>query len=472
MSGVRGWFGGGVALLGLSCAGPSLPQTGGDSVVSVQLEPAAPLGAVPLVWRAKLRHAAASAEPWLFAGEVSSYHARQLKRGEVASALRERALPLRFWQDGDDRLLQPLVTLKPNATYTLAVPGGGPIEMLQTAVEPSPRVERLFPAAGRPKHQLAAVCPLPAALDERQLLLEPGAIPLVVDRDALAELSPGCALLSAGARLVSDAVAPPEVAGALLDPSPWRPSPEMLSAAVCASGEPWHGACLELDDDRVSITPTSADQLWLLRDPVAKTVVAATGARSLLLRDLQAERGAVLRGSVLDSFGRREDFELALEPRPPRRHLVLNEVLANPLGAEATGEWVELLNDSFRSASLAGVWLEDGGGHVPLPAAELLPGELVLLVAPGFRTSSLDVPVPSEIRVLELSGLGARGLSNSGEALLLGGPEGPLSRFPALAASHAGRSWGRCRVEAADDDPAAFVEQLPSPGALNPCPEP
>ena len=46
-------------------------------------------------------------------------------------------------------------------------------------------------------------------------------------------------------------------------------------------------------------------------------------------------------------------------------------------------------------------------------------------------------------RRLVLANLGTRGLSNSGEGLLLVGSEGGLSRFPLLPALHAGRSIAR-----------------------------
>jgi hypothetical protein len=81
-----------------------------------------------------------------------------------------------------------------------------------------------------------------------------------------------------------------------------------------------------------------------------------------------------------------------------------------------------------------------------------------------------DAPLATAVRRLELASLGARGLSNTGEALLLVGPEGVVSRFPAFGASRAGHSIARRSLEAADDDPNAFAEHgAPgaSPGAPN-----
>jgi hypothetical protein len=143
---------------------------------------------------------------------------------------------------------------------------------------------------------------------------------------------------------------------------------------------------------------------------------------------------------------------------------VISEVLANAVGAEPESEWIEVVNDSSRRASLADVWLEDAAGSVPLPDVELAPGALALLVGAGFRASALDVPPPPEVQLIELPALGARGLSNSGESLLLVGREGVLSRFPALAAPRAGRSLARRTPATADDDARGFAEHG-APGA-------
>jgi hypothetical protein len=61
--------------------------------------------------------------------------------------------------------------------------------------------------------------------------------------------------------------------------------------------------------------------------------------------------------------------------------------------------------------------------------------------------------------VLELPSLGERGLANSGEALLLVGAEGVVSRFPALTAAHPGVSWARRTPDAPDDLTSSFAEQ-------------
>jgi hypothetical protein len=229
-------------------------------------------------------------------------------------------------------------------------------------------------------------------------------------------------------------------------------------------------ACLEALDDRLIITPESEEQLWLVDAPARTVVAAAAGSRTALLRGLAATQALALHATVLSSAGRLEVVETTISTTSPRRHLILNEVLANPLGGELSSEWIELVNDSRGPASLSGIWLEDAAGHVPLPDVALDPGEHALLVAESFRRSSLDVPLPDTVRLVRLPSLGTRGLANGGEALLLVGAEGVLSRFPRLPASHAGRSIARRALDSADDDPGAFAEHGDmgaSPGAPN-----
>jgi hypothetical protein len=107
---------------------------------------------------------------------------------------------------------------------------------------------------------------------------------------------------------------------------------------------------------------------------------------------------------------------------------------------------------------------------VALPEVELEPAELALLVGESFSVSGADVPVPADVRLVRLPSVGVRGLSNGGEPLSLVGPDGVISRFPALSAPHAGRSLARRTPDAADGAASAFAEhggRGASPGAAN-----
>lgn len=462
------------AVLGGGCSGPSLEVPGSAlTTVVVEFSPAAAPASVAQAFRARLQRAPVGGAPWLFRGELSDYYARSLKRGQVPSALFERAVPLRFWRDSADCWLQPLEWLAAEATYTLAFTGVGVLQVVRAHATDEDRARRVFPPPGEPTYRASVLCGLPDLSQLQPLQLEPGGISLAVTPGMAGLNRADCVTLLAERDLSESVVAPPVFGGALLAPSLWLPAPSRALAqtpATCAVGEPFHGACLEVLDDRLRVTPLTTDLLFAVAEPEIAVLSARAGSRGSLLGGLSPATELVLSGTVLSSSGEVEAFRTTLTTAPPRRHLVLNEVLANPVGSEPDAEWVELVNDSERPASLAGLWLEDAGGHVALPSEELAPGELALLVGETFRPSGVDVPVPAGVRLLRLPSLGARGLSNGGEGLLLAGREGVLSRFPRLAAVHPGKSIARRSTDAADDDPTAFAEHgAPgaSPGATN-----
>lgn len=460
------------AFLALGCTGPSLDVPQAGSGWSVELDPPSAPGSVSPSFRARIVGAPETGAPWLVRGALSDYHARALRRGEALPAVRERAVPLRYWRSSADCLLQPLSWLEPGESYTLALEGTGVVSTFQARDSAEPRATSLFPAPGRPKRNLLVLCDLPRPLTP-PLTLEPSGVTL----GAVAELEgvprPGCVTLMPNDELADVAVAPPLVGGALLDPAPWLPRPSddgpPPQARACR-GRQLGGACLELQDDRLLITPEGDDQLWIVQSPAELVIEAASGQRRSLLAGLEPDTRVELRAAVLSGSGQIEEVATTLTTLPRRRHLVLTEVLSNPLGSENTAEWIEVLNDSGAPASLTGLNLVDTGGRVALPAVELEPGERALLVGSSFQPSSLDVSIPDSVRLVRLPTLGTRGLSNGGEALLVFGPEGVVSRFPQLAAKRAGHSVARRYIDAADDDPAAFAEHGDagaSPGAEN-----
>ena len=461
-----------VGLLG--CSGPELelPQAAENSE-RVDFGPDVSAESVPLVFRARLRAAPTGAVPWLFRGELSDYYARAVREGELPSALSERAVPVRYWHDGSDCWLQPTEWLEPGKSYTLAATELGVVTPLQ-AREGEPRALQLFPPPGRHKYRVSVLCELLGSSEDAWLMpsLEPGGVAVSTAPGMLGLPGEGCVTLNVDQPLTEAVVSPPRFAGSLLEPAPWLPlpEPETQPKMTCSAGKPFYGACLEVLDDRLRISAGTQDLLFALNEPQSSMLVLRAGTRGVLLRDLAPASEISLSGSVLSSFGEQQSFRESVTTRPAARHLVLNEVLANPLGPEPDAEWIELVNDSERPASLAGLWLEDSGASVALPDVELEAGEIVLLVGEAFRASGLDVPLPESVRLVRLPSLGARGLSNSGEALLLVGREGVVSRFPLLATPHAGRSVARRNLDGADDDPAGFGEhagQGASPGAPN-----
>jgi hypothetical protein len=460
------------ATCGLGCTGPSLdlPRQP-EASWSVELEPHVDEQGVPLAFRGRVRRAPTFGEPWLFRGELSAYYERAVARGDIPAALRERAVALRFWREGEDCWVQPSVWLEPDASYSLAFSGVGTLRVVRAEATAAPQLRRVFPSPGSPKRRVAVVCDTRGEPLPEQLKLAPGDLSLSV-APAMGVAGAGCLTLTVQGELPEAAVSSPLFTDALLDPAPWLPAMDaaLKNSFGCATGQPFYGACLEVLDDRLLVTAMDEDVLFTLSEPKSVAVVAAAGQRSSLLGGLAPQSELRLRGTALAGSGHSSSIDLRVTTLGPRRHLVLNEVLANPAGPEPDAEWIELVNDADEVASLSELWLEDSGGHVELPDAELGPGEVTLLVAESFRVSGLDVPIPEGVRLLRLPSLGARGLANGGESLLLVGREGVISRFPLLPALHPGRSLARHALSGADDDPKNFSEHgAPgaSPGTAN-----
>ncbi|HEX2880224.1 MAG TPA: lamin tail domain-containing protein, partial [Polyangiaceae bacterium] len=150
---------------------------------------------------------------------------------------------------------------------------------------------------------------------------------------------------------------------------------------------------------------------------------------------------------------------------------IINEVLANPQGAEPAQEWVELYNDGTGASELGDWTLSDGTGQSVLPAVVLRPGEYLIVTSEQYVPGGEDVPFAEGVVVVRVSSLGANGLGNSGEALQLISASGQVqSRFVARAASTGGVSIARVTPAAPDGAEASFArhgEPGASPGAPN-----
>ena len=75
--------------------------------------------------------------------------------------------------------------------------------------------------------------------------------------------------------------------------------------------------------------------------------------------------------TYFDAWGRSHPSAVRLASGAPKARFILNEVLANPLGAEPDSEWIEVVNVGLAAGSLLGLALEDSGGSVLLPDIEL-----------------------------------------------------------------------------------------------------
>ncbi len=176
-----------------------------------------------------------------------------------------------------------------------------------------------------------------------------------------------------------------------------------------------------------------------------------------------------------DADGRRSDpsppAELRVPPRPSP--LAITELMINPVGTEASQEYVEIRNLGGAPFPLAGARLEDDAGADELPAIELAPGATALIVPASYDPASpLDTAPAPDTPLLRVEGrLGRDGLRQSGEVVRLVARDATvLSSYggwiDTSRAGWQGRSVHRAPDPAACDHPRSWSDspQPPTPG--------
>jgi hypothetical protein len=447
---------------------------------SVTVEPIGTLEQAPPVLRLRVTGAFGRsdlADFRLFTGSLSTVHLGRLRQREVPKTLLAREVPRAAWGEGADVIVAPVVALEAG-TLALASPELG--LLAEVTVDPAlaPWLARTWPPVERSTGRGTMIfCGAGApAVEETEVLLEPALARATVrpglGGDGLLERD--CVRLEPGDGVPEGALLfpPPLVAGVALEPRPLVVASLRAPGTGCEAGELVLGpGCAVVEDDRVRIRARSAPSLWLLRAPEER-LTALTPDRSLVVRGLEPERRSRLTGTVFDVDGSREEVDLEVLAASATAHVVINEVLADPMGAERTSEWIELVNDGGTSVQVGGFELRDATGVAILPEARLEPGEVALVVADGFAPDpELDLVAPGSVQRLVVRGLGAGGLANGGELLRLVDHGGRvLSRFPAIPAPGPGQSVARVAPDAPDDEPGSFAahaEQGASPGWRN-----
>jgi len=471
------------AVITLACApGWDVPSVQAVET-STSVDPFGSLEAAPEVLRLRIEGAlgrSALQDFRLFEGELSPYHLGRVRARELPKTLLEREVPLVVWAEPPQIVAAPTEVLAPGR-FSLATPELGLVASLTVVATETATLERLWPPAESGSGAgLSIFCGDAAAL-------VPSGNAVLAPAGVSASIGPG--LDEAGSfseqclRIEPERSELPLADGALLLPPllgigvAFEPLP--LIARAASSGEPscepdqfpLGPACARLDDDRITIFGTEQASLWAIAEPTRVLGVAEPTA-SLVVRGLEPGTSARVVGSAFDSAGTAHAIDVSVSLAPRREHLVVNEVLADPAGPEASGEWVELVNDGTSELELADFEFRDSGGSVRLPAARLAPGAFALLVGPEFAPDpELDVlPVPGT-RILALAALGKAGLSNGGELLRLTSGAGVVvARWPALAAPAPGQSLARRTPAASDSEAASFgAHAAPgaSPGAAN-----
>jgi hypothetical protein len=226
--------------------------------------------------------------------------------------------------------------------------------------------------------------------------------------------------------------------------------------------------CAALLDDRLLARAPEARMFWQVGGAVDWLGDVPPGA-PFVIAPLPPDSAVSLGVSAIDVAGRVHAGRVGGTTLPAMAHVVIGEVLANPLGAEPQQEWVELQNTGLAPADLGGMVLADIGGEVVLPAASLPPGAFALVVGEAFlEDDGLDPPVPPGALVLRVEKLGKTGLSNSGEPLELRGAAGAvLSRFPPTPKPKPGGSVARVDPLAPDGVASSFAHAIPTPASAN-----
>ncbi|MCC6521158.1 MAG: lamin tail domain-containing protein [Polyangiaceae bacterium] len=386
-------------------------------------------------------------------------------------------------------VLAPSVALEPGARYTVA--SGAPrfaTALVATASSAWPLLLRAWPPRGAGADATLAVwcgaSPLPPLAGPA--VLEPGGPTGTLERGAVsAEGGPACARFvadpddgaesgasgdgpfAAPLRLGPDLDAPL----ALLEPGELAaavPVPEPVAPLACHAAEvPFGPGCARVADDRLLVRAPGAPLLWSLHTGGRDWVRPTAALEPFVLAPLAPATEMALVVQTLDVAGRTTRADVACTTATPAAHLVVNEVLANPVGAEPAQEWVELYNDGLAPAALGGLALVDPGDTVILPDAVLPPGGFALVVNQAFdATPPFDVPPAAGTTLVRVSGLT---LTNQGDPLLLEDANGvELTRFDAAVKPKSGRSVMRVAPAAPDGWPASFaLADTPTPGAPN-----
>lgn len=446
----------------------------------MSVEPIGSLAAAPAVFRLRVAGGAkrsALSDYRMFSGDLGAYHLGRIESRALPATLLEREIPVLAWADANDAVVAPLGALE-SGKYSLATPELALVAEVAVDRALVPILERVWPppevtsGAGS-----AAFCGEAASEAEPgQFELEPAGILASVARglDEDGAFSERCVRVepdspvAAGVPLLPPAL----VGGVVLEPRLLVVAHDAPDSGACALPEIALGPiCGAVDDDRVELRSSGAPALVAFEVPEPLLGVVAPG-KSLVLRGFEPSSRARMAGVAFDARGERMAIDVEIEMAPLRSHLVLNEVLANPAGAEPASEWVEIANDGSSSARLDGFVLDDAIEPVALPAYELEPDAMLLLVGEGYAPDpELDLVPPEGVALVRIERLGRNGLANAGELLRLRDANGNVvSRFPARQAPAPGQSVARRTPDAPDGESASFGDHAPpgaSPGEAN-----
>ncbi|HNS95889.1 MAG TPA: lamin tail domain-containing protein [Polyangiaceae bacterium] len=438
----------------------------------------------PIVqFRVRNLNDAPKSPPRLVEGKLSERNLRDLRQGNPSEALQKRIIESITWTIEGQWYLSAERPLSLGGVYSLVVPETGwhkPWEVIER--DEIPTLRRVWPPEQRAGMTAVWCLTWPAlelAPSEPQHLQFPPGIDGTLQGGAVDGVGVGCSQWTA------------HVGGAVVVPAPliwWQqswvrldPTPLSLQQfeenwqASCPSGQtPLGPVCAVISDNKAIL---GAKEPWLvgltLPDFVQADAVGA--ARPWTVKPLPPSSEIRGQARIMSVSGQVRNYEVHWKTAEPCARVVINEVMANPVGPEPQQEWVELFNDGSQAINLQGWRLEDAGGGVELPAVTLQPGQFGLIVGQGYDPASWVDAAPAEHTVfLPVTSVGIAGLSNAGEPLRLVDHEGQAVSFvPPIASKRPGGSIIRLRPEA-PDIPASFAVDLQggTPGAPNRIPNP
>lgn len=465
----------------------SNPLTTGEAPeFVVRVEPEAPLDAAPRVLRARVQwpDPIDKERVFLIRGEVTDYHLRQIEREDLTKTLEERIVPAIVWAE-DDRnvVIAPREVLEPGQTY--AVASGEPSRVVHFVVrkdEETALWERIWPPFDEPAG-FGIFCgslELPDAVVDMRL--DPFGPQGTLTR-GIAANGPGARCLrfqiqdSQAQTMGTSWVLPPRIempGGPVVQMEPAIASfGEMIAEVTpleCDNDEVSFGlGCAVVMDDRINVRTPDSDLLWGIVGSGMERIAKTASKERFVIKGFTPDTEIALDVFTVDPFGRTRRESLTAVTKSLSAHVVLNEVLANPVGPEPHQEWVELYNDGKVDTSLAGYRILDIGGDTVLPDVLLPAGQFAVVVNESYvEDDEVDVTPPPDAILVRIAALGKSGLSNSGELLRLLDPEGnTISRSSAFSKPKAGQSVSRITPDASDGVSSSFVITEPTPGKRN-----